>query len=77
MIKEDKYYYICPIPSLISSKRQAQVSRYNIDFIVEVNENVDYKQDISLTINKLKQKDITKPTSTQFEKVKPVISLNN
>lgn len=74
MPKEDKYYYNVPAPSFLNKgNHQPQVIKWNEDHLLEVNENVDFRQYISLTINKRKQRDIPKPVSTEFEKVRPVI----
>ena len=69
MAFENKYYYIT-YPS--SQKHLAEVVKWNECFTIEVVENVDFKQVIDLSINKL-QKNISKPVSDKFKKVKPVI----
>lgn len=70
MAFEDKYYYIIN-PSL--QRNVPVVMKWNESFTVEVEENVDFRQDIDLSINKLSQKNISKPVSDKYKKVKPVI----
>lgn len=69
MAFENKYYYIT-YPS--SQRHLAEVVKWNESFTIEVVENVDFRQVIDLSINKL-QKNISKPVSDKFKKVKPVI----
>jgi len=69
MALENKYYYIT-YPS--SQRHLPEVVKWNESFTVEVAENVDFKQVIDLSINKL-QKNVSKPVSDKYKKVKPVI----
>lgn len=69
MAFENKYYYI-KYPS--SQRQLPEVVKWNESFTIEVAENVDFKQIIDLSINKL-QKNISKPVSDKFKKVKPII----
>jgi len=70
MASEDKYYYITH-PS--SQRQLPEVMRWNESFTIEVEENVDFRQCIDLTVYKLKQKNIPKPVGDKYTKVKPVI----
>lgn len=68
MAQEDRFYYICPL-----LRQQPQVVKWNPVYRVEVEENVDFRQYISITINKLNQKDSEKPKSDVYTKVRPII----
>lgn len=73
MPKEDKYYYLKRRETGWKEIHTSQLIRWNPEYIAEVDEEVDYFQYVSLNINKLKQKGIEKPVSTQFDIVKPII----
>ncbi len=71
---ESKYYYITKQPnSLLTHRNLSRLEKWNLYFDVEVYENVDFEQHIEIIVNKLHEKNIIKPKSTEFEKVKPVI----
>ena len=70
MAFENKYYYIT-YPS--SQSHLPEVLKWNESFTIEVGENVDFRQVIDLSINKLKN-NISKPVSDTFKKVKPIIN---
>ena len=67
---EDKYYYIT---HPMSERQPPQVMKWNENYTLEVEENVDWRQCIDLTANKLNQKDMSKPVNNKYTKVKPVI----
>lgn len=72
MLKEDKYYYINSISAY--SQSIPQVVRWNSNYYVEVDENVDYHQYLCISINKMKDQSIvTKPKSSEWSKVRPII----
>jgi hypothetical protein len=73
MSDESKYWYIAQIPALYFSKRTPRLEKWNPNFSVEVDENVDFRQYVSILIDKLSQKSIPKTKSTEFEKARPVI----
>jgi hypothetical protein len=73
MAKESKYFYITEVPIGYKSKRQPRLVKWNEDYQIEVDENVDYHQYLSLYINKLSEKDTLKPESSSYEKVKPIL----
>lgn len=50
-----------------------QLIRWNPDYQVEVDEEVEHYQYISVAVTKLKQGDIRKPASDQFTKVKQIL----
>ena len=68
MIKEDKYFYVTS-----TVRSQKQLVKWNPNFEVGVDEEVDYYQCIDLSINSLNQKDIEQPVSTEYVKVKSII----
>ena len=70
MVSDDKYYYITH-PS--SDRQLPEVLKWNENFTLAVEENVDFRQVIDLSSNKFKQKSISKPVSDKYTKVKPVI----
>jgi hypothetical protein len=73
MSYESKYYYISEVPVAYSSRRTPRLEKWNCNFSVEVDENVDFQQCITLSIDKLLEKSIPKTKSTKFEKVRPII----
>jgi len=73
MSKESKYFYSRDRDSSFSSRSQPQVAKWQNDMIVEVDENVDFHQYISLTIDKLPQKGIRPPKSNKYLKVDPIL----
>lgn len=72
-MKEDKFYYIKPVQHTYITSRAPYLEKLNKDYSVVVDEEVDHHQHITITLNKLNQKDFDKPVSTEYEKVKPVI----
>lgn len=73
MEKEDKFYYIKSIGEQSFSRNRSSLMRWNPAFSVEVDENVEHCQYISLAMLKLGQRDSSKPASTKYERVTPVI----
>lgn len=73
MAKQDKYFYVSKTSSGWNARHTKQLVRWNSNFIVEVDEEVDYYQYINLTINSLNQNNIEPPVSSDFEKVKSII----
>lgn len=67
MIKSDKYYYLRAVRTGYSSWRASQLIRWNPEYQVDIDEEVDHCQKISPIINKLQQKNIEKPVSKEFE----------
>jgi hypothetical protein len=71
MASESKYYYIT-YPS--SVRELPEVMKWNESFTLAVEENVDFRQVIDLSINKLANKNSVKPVSDKHKKVKPIIT---
>jgi len=70
---EDKYFYFKDVSLYASRRRLPYLMKWRKDlFSLEVEEEVDFRQRISLDIYKFYQKD-SKPASTQYTKVVPVI----
>jgi len=72
MLKEAKYFYVNR--TSFSGTRQPQVTKWQPNFIVDVEENVDFRQDINLTVNKLSQGNMPVPKNSKYEKVKVITS---
>ena len=70
MGKESRYYFIT---TNYSSRNISQVAKWDKDFYVSVNENVDFIQSIDITINKFSESVFEKPKNSKFEKVKPIL----
>lgn len=74
MAKEDRFYYTKPvIESITFGKRHPQILKDNPNYLIEVEEDVDFRQVIGLTICKHKQSNFPKLASTEYDKVTPVI----
>lgn len=73
MAKQDGYYHISKISSGWNARHTSQLVRWNSNFKVDVDEEVDYYQYINLTINNLNQNNIEQPVSSEYEKVKPIV----
>lgn len=73
MSGESKYYYITDVPIGFSSTRTPRLEKWNSNFNIEVEENVDFRQYLSISIDKLLEKQIPKSKSTKFQKVRPII----
>lgn len=71
MPKDDKYYYSYTTSNFL--KQEPLVIIWDPNYIVEVEEDVDRRQHISLNINKLNQKDFTRPKSDTYTKVRSII----
>jgi hypothetical protein len=72
MLTEDKYYYSKDV-SDFGRQRPSQVIKWSPVFSVEVEENVDFHQHITLLILKGNQKDSSKPKSDKYTKIRPII----
>jgi hypothetical protein len=68
----DKYYYSSPA-NTSPLHDPSYVIRWSQDYYVQVEENVDYRQYISLLINKLGQKGIPVPKNDKFTRLRPII----
>lgn len=73
MNRKDKYYYINRTSFGRNALHTRRLVRWNPNFEVAVDEEVDHYQYINLSINSLNQGDVAKPVSTEYEIVKPVI----
>lgn len=73
MLDEDKYYYIKRVNIDLNWGRDSKVVKWHPEYQVDVDEEVEYYQYISVCVNKLGQKGIEKPSSSKYEKVKPII----
>jgi len=73
MSDESKYYYISEVPVAYTSRRTPRLEKWNCNFSVELDENVDFRQYITLSIDKLLEKSVPKTKSTKYEKVRPII----
>jgi hypothetical protein len=58
MPDESKYYYITEVPASYSSRRTPRLEKWNPNFSIEVDENVDFRQYLSISIDKLSEKSI-------------------
>lgn len=72
MEKVERYYFTKSVSGLHTASRE-DVIRWNPYYYVEVNENVDFKQYISFSFDKLRHSQGTRPKSDKFLKVVPVI----
>jgi len=68
-----KYFYYTYPSSSFSSRTMPQVVKWEEDVAVEVDESVDFRQHISLTLDKLPQKNIRPPKSDKYLKVNPIL----
>jgi hypothetical protein len=69
----EKYFYVTRVSSGWKSIHETKLVKWNPNFEVGVDEEVDYYQCIDLSINSLNQKDIEQPVSSEYEKVKSII----
>ncbi len=71
MENDDQYFYIKYAPPF-AKRNFAYLLKWNNQYSIDVNENVDFDQQINFSFYKLGQKD-SKPTGDKYTKVKPVI----
>jgi hypothetical protein len=51
MPKEDKYYYLKRVDSGWNARRAPQLIRWNLEYQIDLDEEVDSHQNIDLTLN--------------------------
>ncbi len=73
MSKADKFFLVTPKNLGISSNRFPKIVRCSSLFTVEVDENVDFRQYVTLSIDKLAAQNYSLPKSDEFTKVTPII----
>lgn len=73
MNKEGKYFYVTSTSSGWPVRYIQELVKWNPNFEVEIDEEVESHQNITLYINRLDQKDISQPNSSESKKVKSII----
>lgn len=73
MSKNDKYYFKQPKNYSFAYSQPHELIRWNPEYVVEVDEEIEAYQYISLSMNKLGLKAAEKPTTSEFDLVKPII----
>lgn len=72
MDEANKYYYLSPKSASYSSIR-TNVINWNKNFYIEVDENVEFKPCIVLTVGKFSEEVVEKPKSSDYQTVKPIL----
>jgi len=67
------FFYRTYKDSYSFSNSQPDLIKWSKNHHIEVDENVEFKQYISVSVFKYKDVHIEKPTSTKFEKVRPIL----
>jgi len=73
MEESSRYYYVTPKNSDYSSRHYARVIAWNRNFYIEVDENVEFRQYIDLSVGKFTEEIVEKPKSSKYEKVRPIL----
>ncbi|NQU31964.1 MAG: hypothetical protein HQ521_01915 [Bacteroidetes bacterium] len=74
MLAESKYYYSREKEHLYSSRRNhPEIIKWNKDYFVSMNEDLDYVQYIELSVSKFYGESYSKPKSSEYTTVKPII----
>lgn len=73
MSTESKYYYKKSVDTYSSSRWGPELLKWNKSYFVEVDEDLEYNQRIQVYIEKFKGNGYSKPKSSEYEKVRPVL----
>ena len=73
---QDKFFYEKSKDRPYTNRSWANVIRFNKTLVVNVDENVEYSQSISIDIDKLNTQEFIVPQSESYQIVKPIIKEN-
>lgn len=74
MSLNNKYYYIIYDQHEYSSNsQQSQLVKWNRNHLIELEENIEYRQYLNVYVSKLKGKPWHTPKNTKYQKVKPIL----